>query len=96
MTVGDLYADGAFAPASVADASPLERTWRDAEIRSTEWMVSRHRDEVDMQLATTLEAEQYAELLTYRQALRDWPQSAPFPGSAQRPVAPPWIAEQTQ
>ncbi len=73
-----------------------ERAWRDAEVSSTEWLVTRHRDEQDMQLATTLTAEQFAELLVYRQALRDWPQSEAFPDTAQRPVAPPWIAEQSQ
>lgn len=71
-----------------------ERTWRDAEMQSNEWLVARHRDEQDMQLATTLTAEQFAELLVYRQALRDWPQTEVFPDSAQRPVAPAWIAEQ--
>lgn len=74
----------------------IERTWRDAEVSSTEWLVTRHRDEQDMQLATTLTAEQFAELLVYRQALRDWPQTEAFPDTAQRPVAPPWIAEQVQ
>lgn len=73
-----------------------ERAWRDAEVSSTEWLVSRHRDEQYMQLATTLTAEQFAELLVYRQALRDWPQSEAFLDAEQRPVAPPWIAEQTQ
>lgn len=80
-----------------ADALAVnERAWRDAEVSSTEWLVARHRDEQDMQLTTTLTAEQFAELLVYRQALRDWPQSESFPDTAQRPVAPPWIAEQTQ
>lgn len=78
------------------DLAANERAWRDAEVSSTEWLVTRHRDEQDMQLATTLTAEQFAELLVYRQALRDWPQSEAFPDTAQRPVAPPWIAEQTQ
>lgn len=73
-----------------------ERVWRDAEVSSTEWLVTRHRDELDMQLDTTLTAEQFAELLVYRQALRDWPQTEAFPDSTQRPVAPPWIAEQTE
>jgi hypothetical protein len=74
----------------------IERGWRDSEVSSTEWLVTRHRDEQDMQLDTTLAAEQFAELLAYRQALRDWPQDSRFPDSDFRPVAPPWIAEQTQ
>ncbi|WP_256205396.1 MULTISPECIES: phage tail assembly chaperone [unclassified Pseudomonas] len=73
-----------------------ERVWRDTQVSETEWLVARQRDEQDMQLATTLTAEQFTELLTYRQALRDWPQSGLFPDAEQRPVAPPWIAEQVQ
>lgn len=73
-----------------------ERAWRDARISSIEWLANRHRDELDMQLATTLTAEQFAELLTYRQALRDWPQLELFPDSNHRPVAPLWIAEHAQ
>lgn len=74
----------------------FERSWRDAELSSSEWLVNRHRDEQDMPLSTTLAAEQFAELLIYRQSLRDWPQSELFPDAEQRPVAPPWIAEQIQ
>ncbi|BBT38959.1 hypothetical protein WP8W18C01_13000 [Pseudomonas putida] len=69
-----------------------ERAWRDAEAQRTEWLVNRHRDEQDMQLATTLTAEQFAELLVYRQALRDWPQSQAFPDTEQRPVAPAFLS----
>lgn len=74
----------------------FERNWRDSEIRNTEWLVTRHRDEQDLQLALSLTTEQFAELLRFRQSLRDWPQSEHFPDSQSRPVAPPWIAEQTQ
>lgn len=73
-----------------------ERVWRDEQVDATEWLVTRHRDEQYMQLPTTLTAEQFAELLAYRQALRDWPQTEVFPDPTQRPVAPPWLAEQTQ
>ncbi|RWU18112.1 phage tail protein [Pseudomonas alkylphenolica] len=73
-----------------------ERAWRDAQISSTEWLTTRHRDEQDMQQATTLTAEQFSELLAYRQHLRDWPETEAFPDSLLRPVEPDWIAEQTQ
>lgn len=72
----------------------IERRWRDSEVSASEWLVARHRDEQDMQLSTTLTAEQFAELLDYRQALRDWPQTTVFPDASQRPIAPTWIAEQ--
>lgn len=78
------------------ELAAAERLWRDGKVSTTEWLVTRHRDEQDMQVVTTLTSEQFAELLVYRQALRDLPQSEAFPDTAQRPVAPPWIAEQTQ
>lgn len=78
------------------DQQTAERNWRTTELASTEWLVMRHRDELDMGRSTTLTDEQYAELLTYRQALRDWPLAAGFPDTSQRPVAPDWLAEQTE
>jgi hypothetical protein len=45
---------------------------------------------------TTLTAEQFNELLVYMQTLRDWPQSADFPVIEHRPIAPDWIAGQSQ
>ncbi|WP_065759693.1 phage tail assembly chaperone [Pseudomonas defluvii] len=74
--------------------SAAERYWRDGQVTATEWLVTRHRDEQDMQLATTLTPERFSELLVYRQGLRDWPQSSLFPDVEQRPAAPSWIAEQ--
>lgn len=73
-----------------------EREWRDASVNAVLWLRERHRDEQDLQRSTTLTPAQFAELLNYLQALRDWPQSAAFPVIERRPVAPPWIAEQTQ
>lgn len=74
----------------------FERNWRDSEIRSTEWLVARHREEQELELAPTLNAEQFPMLLSYRQALRDWPQASSFPSSESRPIAPLWLAEQSQ
>jgi hypothetical protein len=73
-----------------------ERQWRDDELAARQWLRDRHRDEQDLQRATTLTAERFTELLGYLQSLRDWPQSEHFPDSRYRPVAPPWVAEQTQ
>lgn len=84
------------APAqSPTELAEVERMWRDAEMQSNEWLVARHRDEQDMQLTTTLQAEQFAELLQYRQALRDWPQSELFPAIEHRPEPPAWLADMT-
>lgn len=73
-----------------------ERVWRDAEMHASEWLVTRHRDEQDLKQETTLTAAQFSELLNYRQALRDWPQSPNFPDSQNRPVVLSWLASQTQ
>ena len=77
-------------------AASEERAWRDAEVESVKWLRERHRDEMDLEIASTLTAEQFKELLTYLQALRDWPQSPDFPTQALRPIQPDWIAEQTR
>lgn len=73
-----------------------ERAWRDAQLQQYGGIRDRHRDEVELGIATTLTAEQYAELLALLQALRDWPQSELFPDAEQRPAPPAWLIELTQ
>ena len=46
---------------------------RDAAIRETDWMVIRHRDELESGIETTLNEAGYISLLEHRQSLRDWP-----------------------
>ncbi|TKJ85410.1 hypothetical protein PkoCFBP13504_09430 [Pseudomonas koreensis] len=78
----------------VADQAPAaaERSWRQASLSATEWLVIRHRDEQELGRGTLLKAAQYLELLEYRQALRDWPDSERFPAADCRPSAPLWLA----
>lgn len=83
-------------PLTAEALSVRERSWRDAEIEGVKWLRERHRDQLDIGEQTTLTPEQFSELLTYIQALRDWPQSPDFPDSQHRPIAPAWIAEQTE
>ncbi|MFT0865987.1 phage tail protein [Pseudomonas sp. CAM1A] len=73
-----------------------ERGWRANTLLSIQWIRDRHRDQVELGVATTITDEQFNELLAHLQALRDWPQSEQFPEIEHRPIAPPWIAEQTQ
>ncbi|NWB72611.1 hypothetical protein HX805_09045 [Pseudomonas sp. G5001] len=80
-------------PAAVALA---ERAWRDAVLTSAAWLRERHRDQLEIGAPTTLTAEQFEGLLTFMQALRDWPQSPEFPDSTHRPIAPTWLDEQAQ
>jgi len=78
------------------DPAVVEREWRDTELASVMWLRERHRDQQEIGGNTTLQGEQFVELLAYMQALRDWPQSPEFPDSADRPLAPAWIADQAQ
>ncbi|WP_426237518.1 phage tail assembly chaperone [Pseudomonas sp. TWP3-2] len=79
-------------PVPVQDISAHERAWRDGELSSVMWLRERHRDQLEIAVATTLTAEQFNELLVYMQTLRDWPQSPQFPASQERPIAPQWLA----
>ncbi|EMJ8166590.1 phage tail protein [Pseudomonas aeruginosa] len=78
-------------PPSAAERQPFERSWRDGELRETDPLVARHRDELEAGDDTTLTAEQYKELQTYRRELRNWPESERFPQAASRPVPPNWL-----
>ncbi len=78
------------------DVSAKEREWRDAQLQSAMWLRERHRDQQEIGGSTTLSNDQFAELLVYMQALRDWPQSPEFPDSEHRPIPPAWIADQAE
>ncbi|WP_397443627.1 hypothetical protein [Pseudomonas chlororaphis] len=72
------------------DAPGQERNWRQSMLSTSQWLVTRHRDEQELGRGTTLTAKQYLELLEYRQALRDWPASDSFPEMTARPPIPVW------
>lgn len=52
---------------------------RDAALRGTDWLVSRHRDEMELGGPTTLTTGVYRALQTWRAALRDITQAPEFP-----------------
>jgi hypothetical protein len=81
------------AAAQLAAEQAAERGWREGALASVAWMRDRHRDQVEIGGATNLSAEQYLGLLQYMQDLRDWPQSAAFPGKAERPQPPEWLMQ---
>lgn len=87
-----LLDENAIAERARQASAASERAWRDAELDGNQWLTARHRDEQDLGTSTTLTAEQFAGLLTYRQLLRDWPESPGFPDSGKRPAAPDWLA----
>ena len=80
-------------PASPEHLAAVERAWRDGKLAATDGVVSRHRDELEEGITTTLTVEQYTELQVYRRQLRDWPQTGEFPLLDHRPPAPEWLAE---
>lgn len=71
-----------------------ERTWRDQVMATLMGLRDRHRDQLQIEIDTTLTDEQFKELLVHMQALRDWPQSSDFPDNQYRPSLPLWLAEQ--
>jgi len=81
-------------PPSIDELATAERVWRDGELLAFDRLIARHRDERDMVRPTTLTNGQFTELLDYRQALRDWPETAGFPNVDMRPLQPEWLAEQ--
>ncbi|ORL68362.1 phage tail protein [Pseudomonas putida] len=84
-------------PPTADELAVIERRWRDEQLLSTDGLVTRHRDERDIGGTTTLTGEQFAELLEYRQDLRNWPQADAFPAFIQgRPAVPTWLAQLTQ
>lgn len=74
----------------LARQGDMERFWRNGAFVLPCSIRDRHRDELELGIATTLTAEQFAELLAYIQQLRDWPQSELFPAPEHRPAPPSW------
>ncbi|MBH3412826.1 phage tail protein [Pseudomonas putida] len=97
QVVADANGNPMLAAAPPADPEVLagiERQWRDAQLLATDGVVSRHRDELEEGVATTLTPEQYAGLQAYRRALRNWPADGEFPLVEHRPPEPAWLAAQ--
>lgn len=82
-------------PPSPEVLAAIERAWRDGQLSATDGVITRHRDELEEGIATTLTAEQYSELQAYRRQLRDWPQGEEFPLADHRPVAPSWFTQES-
>lgn len=81
-------------PPTPEEQERIERSWRDATMSATQWLMERHRDEQLDEIATTLSVMQFDELRAYRQALRDWPADARFPMIEYRPASPAWLSAQ--
>ncbi|MGX0957848.1 hypothetical protein AB7M18_003976 [Pseudomonas viridiflava] len=83
----------AYAEDIVVEADPalLAKLWIEASLKTSETLVSEYRDARDLGGALPITAKQFSELLTWRQAVREWPQVAGYPIEASRPVVPAWI-----
>ncbi|RUT30925.1 hypothetical protein WG29040_23595 [Pseudomonas sp. PAMC 29040] len=85
------------APAYTAvQLEAIARDWRDNEINSSQWLIERHRDELEAGASTSLVDFKYSELQDYRKYLRDWPTVAGFPNDITKPVAPDWLAAEIE
>lgn len=76
---------------SLKSREVTERMWRDQAISNVEWLRNRHNDEIAMGVNTTLSEEQFLEVLSYMQTLRDYPESPDFPSESSRPTGPEWV-----
>lgn len=92
----NLYADlmsgiyGEIAPATMQPIDLMSaRAIRNTDIANTQWIVDRHRDELDLEVATSISGLEFKDLLIYRKLLRDWPTTKDFPN--QKPKPPAWI-----
>ncbi len=72
------------------------RLQRDTLVGQIDWIVARHRDQVEGSLKTSLTSAQYSALMAYRQALRDVPLQKGFPAAVSWPAPPDWLAALTQ
>jgi hypothetical protein len=94
VKIGWRFTEAGFseAPGPTVEAQiASERAWRDGELLRNEWLAARHRDQQDMSVVTSLSGEQFAQLLAFRQALRDWPEDGAFPEASGRPQPPEWL-----
>ena len=69
------------------------RSERDRRLDATTWLVERHKEQTAGNIETSITGEDYAALLTYRQALRDLPQQQGFPWEGPDDPKCPWPDE---
>ncbi|WP_322080224.1 phage tail assembly chaperone [Burkholderia cenocepacia] len=72
----------------------MKRAMRDAALHATDWLTARHQDEKALGDGTTLTPELYAQLLKYRQALRDFSETPGWP-NIDLPTAPSFVTPST-
>lgn len=83
----------AYAEDIVVEADPalLAKLWIEASLKTSETLVSEYRDARDLGGPLPITIKQFSDLLTWRQAVREWPQVVGYPIEASRPDTPAWI-----
>ena len=64
------------------------RSKRDTLLAETDWVVIRHRDEVEEGIPTSLSPEEYSSIQAYRRDLRDITEQSGFPENINWPIPP--------
>ncbi len=64
------------------------RARRDGLLAASDWLIQRHRDQLDSELPTSLTTASYESWIAYRQALRDVPTQPGFPDEVGWPALP--------
>jgi hypothetical protein len=78
----------------VKQAADLAMQWeslrddRDEAITACDWVIQRHREQVELSATTSITNGQYMAWLDYRQQLRDFPSTVQDPASAVLPTPP--------
>jgi hypothetical protein len=81
--------DGTLTPVEVPPNILVLKDTRANLLSRSDWLTTRHRDQLEANIPTSLTSEQFSELLTYRQALRDWPVSGDY--NEPYPAQPSWM-----
>ena len=81
--------DGTLTPVEVPLNILVLKDTRSNLLSRSDWLTTRHRDQLEANIPTSLTSEQFSELLTYRQALRDWPVSGDY--NEPYPAQPGWM-----
>lgn len=75
-----------------SDPLVLARLWVETSLQTSETLVAQYRDARDLGQAAPITADQFADLLTWRQAVRDWPKAKAYPADSSRQGAPDWLS----
>ncbi|KPB24175.1 hypothetical protein [Pseudomonas amygdali] len=74
-----------------ADPALLAKLWVELRLKVSDNLVSQYRDARDLGGELPITPEQFTQLLTWRQAVREWTQVPGYPKEATQPITPDWI-----